>query len=179
MASKHDFHQQRKKAKLVPTSTTDRTLRMCSQCSTKSSTRRRRRHTRTRTRVQRRVTSIQNDAVHDAGTQQRHHPIPKWQKLQTREVSTQKSSSTPPEESENTYYGWTTMPSPNDEPPLNWRDTTIKVKYKSEAHRHHPSTDPSARSTILYKLFGQLLFRRLQTTVDAHQSVDPAGFRRG
>ena len=83
-------------------------------------------------------------------------------KHQTREVSAQRSVQ------KRLLRRYTEVIKPGVEPPPNWRDSTIKVIYQSGC----PS---SARSPSCTKLFSQVLFRRLQPTLDAHQSVDQAG----
>ena len=48
----------------------------------------------------------------------------------------------------------------------NWRDTTIKVTYRSGGPASPSNYRPSCSIPILHKLFSQLLFKRLQPTQD-------------
>ena len=64
----------------------------------------------------------------------------------------------------------------NEEPPPIWRDTTIKVIYKSGYPSSPSNNRPICSILICHILFNHLFFKRLQPTVDASQSVDQAGF---
>ena len=114
-----------------------------------------------------------NDAVHDPGTQCLQ---PTQDRQGSRHESCQRRNDQTLHQKSHKHLPrlYNTAIKPTEEPPSNWRDTTIKVRYKSS----DPSS-PSNYRPFLYKLFSQLFFDRLQPTLDASQSVDQAGFKPG
>ena len=66
---------------------------------------------------------------------------------------------------------------PNEQPPSNWRETTIKMIFKSGGQASPSNYRPIRSISILYNLFGRLVFKRRQPSLDANQSADQAGFR--
>ena len=68
---------------------------------------------------------------------------------------------------------------PHEQPPPNWRDTTVKSVYKSRDSASPPNCRPMCSIPILYKLCSQLLFKRQQPALDASHSIAQAGFSLG
>ena len=63
----------------------------------------------------------------------------------------------------------------HEQSPPNWRDTTTKVMHKSGSPSSPSTCRPICSIPILYRLFSQLFFKRLQPTLDANQFADQAG----
>ena len=144
-----------------------RALRMCSQSSTRVP-HLKNKETRTRTPGQLRPTTTHNDAVHDAGTQQRHQTNKMGNAANARGVNADMIKHSTRRVKPHLLRPYNKVIKPNEEPPPNWRDTTNKVVYR-----------PVCSTPLLHKFFSQLLFRRPQPTLDASQSVNQAGFRPG
>ena len=80
---------------------------------------------------------------------------------------------------------WQTLPNlynevlkPDKAAPTQWRRTQFTVLHKSGDARLPHNYRPIAAIPLLYKLFSRLLYNRLETTLDAQQPPDQAGFRR-
>ena len=133
---------------------------MCSQNSARSSTRQRRRRTNTNTRTSRSRSRCKNSTS------------------STRRVNAEIIKNSTRRLQQHLRRLYSKAIKPFEQLPPDWRDTTIKVIYKSgdrasQSNNRHHLFDPT-----LYNLFSQLLFRRLQPTLDANWSADQAGFRR-
>jgi len=63
--------------------------------------------------------------------------------------------------------------------PSEWRRNRIKVLFKSGNTAQPENYRPIVVIPILYKIFSMLLNRRLEPILDAQQSMDQAGFRKG
>ena len=74
---------------------------------------------------------------------------------------------------------FTEVMDPNKEPPAKWRKTKLKVLFKKGDSLDPANYRPIASLPILYKLFTRCLCGRIGPTLDAQQSVDQAGFRKG
>ena len=122
----------------------------------------------TRTLGQLRPTTTHNDPVHDAGTQQRHQTNKNGQSCKRERCQRRLIKHSTRRVKPHLLRPCNKVIKPKEEPPPNWRDTTIKVIYR-----------PVCSTPLLYKFFSQLLFRRPQPTLDASQSVNQAGFRPG
>ena len=68
---------------------------------------------------------------------------------------------------------------PGQEPPEQWRRTTISVIYKSGDPQLPQNYRPIAIIPLLYKLMSRLLCNRLEANFESEQSPDQAGFRKG
>ena len=55
---------------------------------------------------------------------------------------------------------------PHEQPPPNWKDATIKVRYKSGDPATPSNYRPICSIPIVYKLFSQFLFKRQLPTLD-------------
>ena len=120
------------------------------------------RTTNTSTRIVR-ITTRHCEAIHDARTQRRHQPTDK-RKRGRHERTQRRDDQRHNQRKKHVRRLYNKAIKPHEEPPLNWRETTVKVKYTSWSpaspsnHRHICSI------LILYKLISQLLFKRLQPT---------------
>ena len=63
--------------------------------------------------------------------------------------------------------------------PSRWKETIIKVLYKSGDERLPQNYRPIAIIPMLYKLFSRLIYTRLRPTLEREQCADQAGFRKG
>ena len=68
---------------------------------------------------------------------------------------------------------------PDAEPPSKWKASLVTVIFKDGDPALPSNYRPITIIPILYKLFSRLLRRRLEPILDAEQSEDQAGFRRG
>ena len=63
--------------------------------------------------------------------------------------------------------------------PEAWRQSRVKVMFKKGDQKLPANYRPITLLKILYKLFSRMINSRIQSTLDAAQPVDQAGFRSG
>ena len=133
----------------APTSTTDRALLMCPRRSTRSSTLQRRRRTYKRGQLQ--STRRHDEADHDVGTRQRHQPTHRGKAADTRGVNAEMIKHSTGRLNKHVPPQYIKAIKHHEQPPT-WRDTTIKVIYKSGDPSLPSFYRPMCWIPILYKL---------------------------